>query len=406
MRSAADAAAPTGSLSSKRARTETQGTGPLAQSTYNNLDSDLRFTSRRSPVLATRGMVSCSHPLAAEAGLSVLKAGGNAVDAAIAIAAALAVVEPASTGLGGDCFLLFYEAGEKRVHAMNGSGRSPAALTIERLRGDCPDLSPPTKMPPGHAHTVTVPGTAAGWCDALERWGTMELQAVLAAAIRLAEEGFPVSPVIAYHWRQEQRKLEQNDADGRAALMVADVDAPGGLRTPRVGEIFRNPAMARTLRELAVGGKDAFYKGRAAQAIVALLASRGSVMSMADLARHADEGSDFCRPPVSVRYAGMDVYEHGPNSAGLAALLGLRLLDGLQPPLASLEHNSLPYLHRLIEAMRLAFADARWYVADPAISQPPLESLLSEEYNAERRQRIDPNRATADVAKGCPCVGR
>ena len=215
---------------------------------------NLPFRSRRSPVLTTKGMVATSHPLAAQAGLEMLRAGGNAADAAVATAAALAVVEPTSTGPGGDCFALVYEAASRTVHAVNGSGRAPAALTIEALaeRG-----IRETMIDAGVAalpHMVTVPGTAAGWADTVERHGRLTLAEVLQPAIRLAEEGAPVPPLIAAYWHEQLPKLQ---ASSNGAELTIDG------RAPRTGEVWRNRNLASVLRSLAEGGPDAFYQGEA-----------------------------------------------------------------------------------------------------------------------------------------------
>ncbi len=205
----------------------------MNQRTYANSPSDLRFTARRSPVLATRGMVACSQPLAAEAGLSILKAGGNAVDAAVAVAAGLAVCEPCMTGLGGDAFLLRYDAATQSVEGLNGSGRAPRALSLEQVRQDCG--AEVRSIPQLHPHACTVPGAAGAWCDAIEKWGSLPLATVLEPAVRLAEEGFPVAPITAYLWKQQeddllqQRRLLRGKGPG---LLVEDPDAPGGARAP------------------------------------------------------------------------------------------------------------------------------------------------------------------------------
>ena len=206
----------------------------------------LEFNSRRSPVLARHGMVAASQPLAAMAGIRLLMQGGNAADAAIAVAAALNITEPTSTGLGGDFFALFYDASTRAVTALNGSGRAPAALSIDRLRRE--NLESPNHQiaNPIHAHCVTVPGACAGWCDFLERHGTVPLSRVLAPAIALAEEGFPVAPLTAHYWQRSEGRLRA--ALGGQALLIDG-------RAPRAGELFRNPGLARTLRTIAQGGK-------------------------------------------------------------------------------------------------------------------------------------------------------
>ena len=345
---------------------------------------DLEFNSRRSPVLGRRGMVAASQPLAVAAGLQVLAQGGNAADVAVATAAALNVTEPTSTGIGGDCFALFYDAGTRRVSALNGSGRAPSALTLERLQregfGDV--------LPPFHPYTITVPGACAGWCDLVAVHGRLPLEIVLAPAIRLAEQGFPVAPVTSYFWqRGAGRQLRH--APGGSELTIAG-------RGPRPGEIFRNPGLARTLRAVAEGGKQAFYEGEIAQTIAAAVQGAGGCLRLEDLAGHHSDWEE----PISVNYRGLRVWECPPNGQGLAALLGLNLLDGFD--LAALPPLSAARLHLEIEAMRLAFADARWYVADPAFNPAPLDALLSPDYAAERRRLIDPARATLDQRRGAP----
>ena len=224
----------------------------------------MKFISRRSPVYGTRGMVASSQPLASEAGMRVLQAGGNAADAAVAVAAALNVTEPTSTGLGGDCFCLFYKSSARKVYGLNGSGRAPAGLTLgllaERgIEGEMPRLS---------VHTVTVPGAAAGWVDTVERFGTMEMGEVLAPAIELAEQGFPVSPITARSWGQQVPRLKRGPHSDE--LLIDG-------RAPRAGELMRNPTLARTFRELAEHGKGGFYEGRIAGAPLVLACIHGRV---------------------------------------------------------------------------------------------------------------------------------
>jgi gamma-glutamyltranspeptidase / glutathione hydrolase len=345
---------------------------------------NLEFNSRRSPVLGRRGMVAASQPLAVAAGLQILDQGGNAADAAVATAAALNVTEPTSTGIGGDCFALYYDAAAHRVSALNGSGRAPAALTLERLERE----GFGAELPPFHPYTVTIPGACAGWCDLLAAHGDLPLETVLAPAVRLAEEGFPVAPITAYFWqRGAERQLRH--APGGLELTV-------GGRGPRPGELFRNPGLAHTLRAVAEGGKEAFYRGEIAEAIAASVQGAGGCLTVEDLAAHRSDWEE----PVSVTYRGLRVWECPPNGQGLAALLALNLLGGFD--LASLPPLSAARLHLMVEAMRLGFADARWYVADPAFNPAPLEGLLSPEYAAERRRRIDPSRATLDQTRGAP----
>jgi gamma-glutamyltranspeptidase/glutathione hydrolase len=356
--------------------------------------SELMFASRRSPVYGRQGMIAASQPLAVAAGLETLAAGGNAADAAVATAAALNVTEPTSTGIGGDCFALFYNTTTGRVTALNGSGRAPAALTLARLEregfgGD---------LPPYHPYTITVPGACAGWCDLIERHGRLPLNTILAPAIRLAEEGFPVAPITAYFW---QRGVERQL-----------IQAPGGLeltldgRAPRAGEVFRNAGLARTLRAVAAGGKAAFYQGRIAEAIASTIRQAGGCLSVDDLATHTSTWDQ----PISTTYRGLRIWECPPNGQGLAALLALNILEGYD--LAGLEPLSPERLHLEIEALRLAFADARWYVGDPGHetfevceASKVWRGLLAKTYAGDRRKLIEPGRATLDQRRGTPVAG-
>jgi gamma-glutamyltranspeptidase / glutathione hydrolase len=354
--------------------------------------SELSFLSHRSPVYGRRGMVAASQPLAVAAGLEILAAGGAAADAAVATAAALNVTEPASTGIGGDCFALYYEAATRQVTALNGSGRAPATLTLERLRREgfgteAQGLAP---LPPRHPYTVTVPGACAGWCDIVQRFGRLPLSAILAPAIRLAEEGFPVAPITAYHWALAAESQLRHASGG----LELTIDGRG----PRPGEIFRNPGLAGTLRTVAAGGQDAFYQGEIAAAIAESVQKAGGCLTIADLAAH----HSTWELPISVTYQGLHVWECPPNGQGLTALLALNLLEGFD--LAALDPLSPERLHLEIEAMRLAFADTRWYVADPLFSRVPVSELLSKEYAAERRRLINHKRATLDQRHGSPVV--
>ncbi len=344
----------------------------------------MQFKSRRSPVLSTNGMVAASQPLAVAAGLEILRQGGNAADAAVATAAALNVTEPTSTGIGGDCFALFYDAGTQQVSALNGSGRAPAALTLERLRRE----GFTGEVPPYHAYNVTVPGACAGWCDLVTRHGRLSLKDILAPAIRLAEEGFPVAPVTAYFWDAgARRQLSQ-------ALGGQELTIDG--RAPRPGEIFHNPGLARTFRRVSEGGKAAFYQGEIGAAIASTVQTAGGCLCEQDLAEHQSTWDS----PISITYRGLHIWECPPNGQGLAALLALNLLEGFD--LSELAPLSVERLHLEIEVMRLAFADARWFVADPAFSPMPLQALLSKEYAAERRKLIDPGQAIRDLRHGTP----
>lgn len=349
--------------------------------------SDLRFlqlSSRRSNLLATHGMVATSQPLAAMAGLRTFLAGGNAADAAIAAAAALAVVEPMSTGVGGDAFALFYDAATKRVTALNGSGRAPAGLALDDLR-----RAGLAEIPLDSAHSVTAPGTVAAWADLLARHGRMALADVLQPAIDYAANGYPVSEIIAAAWQRSEAKLRRLPS-GLELL-------PGG-RAPAAGEIVRLPELARTLQIIAEGGANAFYRGELAQRMAAFVQAQGGRLSAADLASHRSTWDQ----PISVDYRGLTVWECPPNGQGLAALLALGIAEGFDLAAA----GELDRWHLLIEAMRLAFADARQWVADPAFVDLPLDILLSPGYLAERRRLIDRQRANPDPRSGLPISRR
>jgi len=342
------------------------------------------FNSYRSPVFGRGGMVGASQPLAVAAGLLILEKGGNAVDAAVAVAAALNVTEPTSTGLGGDAFALIYEAKTRKVTALNGSGRAPANLTLERLQREGYGES----LPMYHPYTITVPGAAAAWFDIVERFGRLSLSQILAPAIKLAEEGFPVAPLTAHSW-QHAAETQLNRALNGKELTIDG-------RGPKPGEIFRNPGLARTLRALAEGGKNAYYRGPIAEAIAAIVQEAGGCMTVEDLAAHHSTWEE----PISVTYRDMTIWECPPNGQGMAALLALNILEGFDlqtyPPL------SVSRLHIQIEAMRLAFADIRRYVADPAVRNVPVKELLNKTYAAERRKLIYPAQANPDIRFGVP----
>jgi len=344
----------------------------------------IEFRSRRSSVYGRRGMVASSQPLATAAGLDILRRGGNAADAAVAVAAALNVTEPTSTGIGGDMFSLFYDAKTGQVIALNGSGRAPAGLTRERILRE--GLSP--ALPAYHPFTVTVPGACAGWCDLLDQHGTLSMAEVLAPAISLAEDGFPVAPTTSYFWRAGANRQLKTAPNGHELTLEG--------RGPNPGEIFRNPGLAHTFRTVAEGGKRAFYEGQIAEAISDVLQKAGGVMTAADLAEHTSTWEE----PASVTFGDYRIYECPPNGQGITALLAFNLLEGFD--MAGLAPLSVERLHLQIEALRLAFVDARWHISDPEFNNIPLAELLSKEYAAERRKLIDPKRATLDQKRGTP----
>ncbi len=341
------------------------------------------FPSRRSVVMANHGMVATSQPLAAQAGLRILQEGGNAFDAAVATAAVLNVVEPMSTGVGGDAFALAYLAREGTVRALNGSGRAPAAATRERVAGLCGG-----RLPELGALTVTVPGTVDAWAALLQAHGTLSLAQALAPAIRYAEEGFPVSELIGQGWAQSSDKLRRDE--GAAATYLIDG------RAPRIGQLFRQPDLARTLRQIAGGGAEAFYRGPLAERIAGYVQEKGGLLSAADLAGH----TSAWETPLEVTYQGHRLLECPPNGQGLVALQALGILSGFD--LASLRWGFADALHLQIEAIKLAFADARRYIGDPVLVEMPVRRLLSEEYLAGRRALIDPRQASGVYTPGLP----
>ncbi|XP_049911783.1 glutathione hydrolase-like YwrD proenzyme [Epinephelus moara] len=355
------------------------------------MDTDLIFSSRRSPVVCLHGCVASSQPLATNIGLDILKRGGNAADAAVAIAAALAVTEPFSTGPGGDAFCLFYNGNTEEIRGINGSGRSARAQTLDFLEGcgytaEAPPL-------PSDALNVTVPGAPACWCDTIQLFGShkLSLQEVLSGPTELAEVGFPVAEVTAHHW-----------AKGVAALRDAGKELGGDLlidgHTPKCGQVFRNPNLAQTLKELGECGKPAFYQGRVAKAIVDIINQNGGVMTLDDLSRHDSEVIS----PISTEYKGVRLWEPPPNSQGLTALLLLNILENF--PLKAAGHNSSDYIHTLVEAVRLAVADALRYLGDPDHVTIPLETLLDKSYSHQRAQRISMGRTMKEVEPG-PTTG-
>ena len=332
------------------------------------------FKSRRSMVVARRGMVAASNPLASQAGLNILRQGGNAADAAIAAAAVMNVTAPASTGVGGDCFALYYDAKTGTMSALNGSGRAPAELTIEHLKSQ----GITDEIPARSVHAVTVPGAVMGWYDLLKQHGTMSLADVLVDGIHYAEDGYGVSPVFGTGWRGSQTFL-QNSPNTEDYL-------PNGV-SPQDGQIVQLTGLAKTFRAIAEGGPEAFYTGDIAQAIADTIQAQGGVMTVADLKAHHSTWDD----PISMNYRGVDVYEHPPNGQGLTALIAMNIAKGFD--LGAMAWDDPDRLHLMIEAMRLAFADAREYIADPTKADVPIAGLLDENYAAERRALIDPRRA-------------
>jgi len=341
------------------------------------------YPSRRSVVMGFGGAVATSQPLAAQAGLRTLMRGGNAVDAAVATAAALNVVEPMSTGMGGDAFCLIYVAAEKKVYALNASGRAPYAATLDSYLARGLSEVPMRGMLP-----VTVPGAAAGWADAVSRFGKLGLDQVLAPAIEYAEKGFPVSERIGRGWKNSEAILRQNPEAERTYLL--------GGAAPKPGQRFCSPDLAGSLRALASDGPDAFYKGAIAEAIVRTSSKYGGLLTMQDMADHTSSWVD----PISTGYRGYRVYECPPNGQGIAALIALNVLEGYD--LAAMGYGTPDSMHVKMEAIKLALIDAARYVADPEKADVPVEGLLAESYATERRGLIDPQQAIAGPVAGVP----
>lgn len=340
------------------------------------------YPSRRSPVVARRGAVSTSHPLAAQAGLRMLMEGGNAIDAAVATAAALAVVQPPSNGIGGDAFALVWD-GDK-LHGLNASGRAPRALTPEVFARQ--GLS---EVPQDGWLAVTVPGAVSGWVALLERFGTMPLEHVLGPAIEYAEQGYPVQPIVSYLWKNAEERFGSSPefADFQRVFF------PGG-RAPRAGEMFRMPQLGRSLRLIGESRGEAFYRGELAEAMAAYAARTGGYLTVEDLAAHEPEWVE----PISTEYRGYRLWEIPPNGQGIVALMTLNILEGVDVP--GMGHRSAEELHWTVEALKLAFADAYRYVADPGRVPVPVAGMLDKTYAASRRELLRADRALENPSPG------
>ncbi|KAI9489640.1 nucleophile aminohydrolase [Zychaea mexicana] len=363
-----------------------------------SVDTVFPFASRRSVVYGTNGMVASSQPLATQAGIDILKKGGNAADAAIAVSAALGVTEPASTGIGGDAVYMFYNARTRKVTGINGTGRAPAAITAKYLREQVGIEHP--SLPEHSIHAITVPGAAAAWVDTVEHHGSgrLDMAAILESSINLAENGFPVSYISAGMW-EVQIDITKKMSGPESPLLL------DGTRAPAEGELMRFPDLADTYKAIAAQGKDGFYKGRIADAIVNAIKSRGGLMTQQDLASHT---SEFINEPISMDYHDKTIWEMPPNTQGITTLIALGIIKALEEEhgleISKLEHNSAEYLHVIIEVMRLAFADARYYVSDPQVMADavPTKKLLSKAYLSERARLVDMKKRNNTVQKGYP----
>lgn len=370
------------------------------------------------------------------------------------------MTEPCSTGIGGDMFCLYYNAATKTVSALNGSGRSGAQCTLERIRADLgiPTSQQHAKIPMTSVHAVTVPGAAAGWVDTVARFGSgrLTMSQILAPAIELGEKGFPVSEMTSAFWGSGEATI-RNASPNYAEMLKKDPAAPegDGVRAPRAGEIMRNPTLAQTFRTLATEGKEGFYTGRIAEALVKVVQDLGGHLELDDLRHHLEMGSEPVEPislkftgqglekrpqgtkrhsngeiktngggaphdaaaaatatttSVSEELAGLELWEHPPNGQGIVALMALGIIQELEkqgkiPTFTAAEHNSAAYLHAVIESLRLAFADANWFVTDPNVVKVPTTGLLSPEYLASRAALFDPSRASdASLGHGSPAL--
>lgn len=335
----------------------------------------------RSPVLATNGMVATSQPLASASALRILQDGGNAVDAAIGAAAVLNVVEPNSTGIGGDMFALVYMQKDGRPVGVNGSGWAGSKATPDFFKARNLQSVPMFGM-----HSVTVPGAVAGWYKLHQRYGKLPMSRILAPAIEYAEKGFPVSDIISNQWKHAEARLIATPDAARHALLDG--------RAPRHGELFKMPELARTFRVIAEGGRDVFYKGDIAKKIVEFSAKNDGTLTLADFSEFDAQWIE----PVSTNYRGYDIYELGAQTQGITVLEMLNILEAFE--LRSLEHNSTEHLHLMVEAKKLAFADRDAYIADPDKADVPVGRLISKQYAAERRKSISEARAMPSPRPG------
>jgi gamma-glutamyltranspeptidase/glutathione hydrolase len=340
-------------------------------------------TQARSMVLTRDGIVAAESPLAAQAGATILARGGNAVDAAVATNAVMGVVAPMSDGMGGDLFAIVYDAKSKKLYGLNASGWAPAKLSINSLKSKGIEA-----MPTRGIHSVTIPGAVDGWDKLLTRFGTKKFSELLSPAIHYAREGFPVPELVAADWQDLEPKLAA-DKDAAAIFLING-------HAPRVGEIFRNPALAHSFELIATGGREAFYNGEIAKQIVVASSALGGTMTADDFAEYSAEWVD----PISTTYHGWTIYEIPPNGQGIAALMMLNILENF--PLTTFGHNSADALHAMIEAKKLAYADMLRYVADQKFSRVPVAGMLSKQYAASRAKLIDMAKANCNVPPGEP----
>lgn len=341
----------------------------------------------RSEVIAPHAMVATSHPLATQVGLSILKQGGNAIDAAIAVNAALGLMEPTGNGIGGDLFAIVWDAKTESLHGLNASGRSPRSLSLEWFRENGYE-----KVPKYGPLPVSVPGTVDGWFELHGRFGKLPMSEILRPAIEYARNGHPVHDTIQYYWNISVKRLSKYP--GFAEQMTIDG------RAPRVGEMWKNPNLADTLERIGKEGRDVFYRGDMARIIADYMKENGGFLSYEDMAAHKSEWVE----PQSVNYRGYEIWELPPNGQGIAALQMLMLMEPYD--VAAMGFGSADYVHLFLEAKKIAYEDRARFYADPAFSEIPLQQLLSKEYAVERGQLLDMKKAAVEYPHGDPAVLR
>jgi gamma-glutamyltranspeptidase/glutathione hydrolase len=345
------------------------------------------YRSGRSVLMATHGIVATSHPLAAQIGLDILKQGGNAVDAAIATSAAMGLMEPMSCGIGGDLYAIVWDAKTNKLYGLNASGRSPyrASLALFAEKGL-------KEIPLTGSLSWSVPGCVDGWEELRMRFGRMKTAQLLEPSIRYAVEGFPVTEVIAGYWKRAERKLRQYP-DAAKTYLFQD-------RAPAAGQIFKNPNLARSYREIAAHGRDGFYKGAIAQEIVSFSEKNGGLFTLKDFTDHSSTWVE----PLSTSYRGFEIWELPPPGQGIAVLQMLNILEGYD--VSKMGPQSADYWHLLVEAKKLAYADRARFYADPAFVQVPMLELIAKPYAERRRKLVDPRRAMTQVDAGDPKLGQ
>ncbi|CAM2010198.1 gamma-glutamyltransferase [Acanthopleuribacter pedis] len=363
-------------------------TGPLVFAQIDRVTG--RAFATRSEVFATQGMVATSQPLATQIGLDILKAGGSAVDAAIAANAALGLMEPTGCGIGGDLYAIVWDAKSGKLHGLNASGRSPLGLSLAELKKEVAALGR-EDIPPYGMLPISVPGAVSGWQALHDRFGRLPLKQVLNPAISYAEKGFPVSELIAHYWRLSVPRLR--DQPG-SFVKTFTIDG----KAPAKGQIFRNPELAATYRQIAEQGAAAFYQGELADAMHAFFKENGGWLRKVDFEKHRADWVE----PVSVAYRGTRVWELPPNGQGIAALQMLQILKAYD--LKAMGHNSAEFLHLMVETKKLVFEDRAKYYSDLSFNKVPVAGLISDEYAAERRTLINPERAARRLEAGNPAL--